>query len=155
MELELVNPFVEASYEVVKSFIPDGITKSDIDLLDKNTILKGVAVRIPFKGKDRSAVLINMENSVAEGLVALMTDESFVDWNDYTLSALGEFANLVCGSAVTKLDNSSLDLDIEPPSVVFTNSATAPVIIENEAMDVKIETQLGVIQVIVYLEQIF
>lgn len=155
MDLELVNPFVEASHDTFSSFLAEGIKQSDIDLLDKDTILKGVAVKISFIHKEASAALVNMEEAVAKKLVEIMTEETIEEWDEIGVSALGEFGNLICGAAVTKLEESGIDLDIHPPEIIFTKNSTDEVKVEQEAMAVKLDTNLGKIQVIVYLEQNF
>lgn len=154
MLLDLVNPFAEASFDIVKGYIPEGINRSDIGLLDKDAILKGIAVRIPIKNLENSAVLLLMEDKVAKNLVTSLIGEEVKEWDDYTSSALGELGNMVSGLAVTKLESVGIDLDINPPELLFYDEGLTEIKLSQEAMEVTLDTNLGRIQVVVYVKEL-
>jgi len=153
MQLELVNPFVEASYDIIKNFLPEGVSKSNIDLLNKDTILHGVSIRIRFKDKMRSAVVINMEEEVAFQIASQLSGEKIDNWDEYSQSIIQEFGNMLSGSAVTKLSAAEIDLDIAPPEFLSDANIAEQIKTENEAMNVTIDTIAGRLQVIVYIEE--
>lgn len=153
MQLELVNPFVEASYDIVQEFLGEDIQQSDIMLMDKDSVIKGIAIRIAFKKYNDSYVLVNMEDLVAKGVVEKLMGEPPNNWDEMSISALGELGNMVSGRAVTKLESEEIDLDIDPPTVIFTDKEGV-LSLAGEAMNVILETSLGKIQVIVYLNKV-
>ena len=154
MQLEMVNPFVEASYDTIHEFIQEELKRSDITLLDKDSIVKGVAIRISFKNKKDSAVIVNMDEKVATEVVSKLMGEEISDWDEVAISALAEVGNLLSGRAVTKLEAEDVELDIDPPEVIFTKDS-GEFALSDESMNVILDTSLGQIQVIVYFSEVF
>lgn len=149
MRLELVNPFVEASYDLVKGYWPDGLKKSDINLLDRSTPLDGINIVVGIQNSPGHRVIVNMNDATGLAIASRMMEEKLGGWDDISRSALGEFANMLCGISVTKLEKDGLHFDIDPPEISWTGN---PVVLDQESLHLDLETAAGRLRIIVSMD---
>lgn len=149
MRLELVNPFVEASYDLVKGYWPDGLKKSDINLLDRSTRVDGISIVVGIANSPGHRVIVNMNDATGMAIASRMMEESVKEWDDISRSALGEFANMLCGLSVTKLEKDGLHFNIMPPSITWAGEG---VVLDQESLHLDLETAAGRLRVIVSMD---
>ena len=115
MKIEYVNPFVEATYELIKNYVKGEIKRGD--LLLKKSPLKtlGVCPTIGLTGQLEGRVMVDISRKTAIKLAELMNDSAFSGLDSLVRSSINEFANMICGKAVSVLNDRGYKFDITPP----------------------------------------
>lgn len=151
MRLELVHPFVEASYELIRGYWPDGLHKSDISLLDRETPIEGLSIVVGIKDHPGDRIIVNMGDPTGLSIAGRLMEEKIAAWDDVSRSALGEFANMLCGLSVTKMEREGLLFDIEPPQIHWHQGGKG-MRLEQESLFLLLETAVGQIRIIVSMD---
>ncbi len=154
MQLEYINAFVDASCEIFGRYIKDGSLKvGDISLKDSVLSVSGLAAIIGLTNeasgnKASGNVLISFDEKTSDEVVAVMNGKRETLTEDVYYSTVRELANLVAGLAVTKLEKVGFNIGITPPMIV-RGLDVRYVTSESEALHVKLESSIGVLNVLV------
>jgi chemotaxis protein CheX len=119
MDVQYINPFLEASSAVLKQF---GIEfkPGKLQLKGSPQLMGRVSVIIGVTGKLRGQVLFNMDQDVAFKIASIMMGGmSITDFDEISKSAIAELFNMVLGNTATIFYNKGLEIDITPPSLLF------------------------------------
>lgn len=150
MRFEFINPFAEASTEVLSAYIEEEMRTSDILLRDSFSEISGVAVILGLIGDGKGNVLIDMTEETACKLASAMSGMEIYNYNELAASAVKELVNQVSGLAVTKLEKDGFDIGVTPPIVIYGSKIDYQAF-KSESLHVKIETALGDIDILVAL----
>jgi len=142
-----VNPFITA---VGDTFIQFGIGGTEVISMEQKQnmyVETDITAIIGITGNLRGNVSYSMSERTAIKVISIMMmgmPVSCVD--EMGLSALGEMTNMITGRAAMLLGQSSIKVDITPPSIVYGkdmhfSSQT------NEVTTVKLNTDVGEIEV--------
>lgn len=120
MNVEYINPFIEASQTVLKQ---SGAIESRLGkVFIKESPYKGdnIAIIIGVTGKMRGQVIFSMTLNVATYIASQMMGGMPVETLDeMAKSAISELTNMILGNAATFLYNRGIAIDITPPSVLM------------------------------------
>lgn len=149
MQLEYINAFVDASCEIFGRYIEDGSLRvGDISLRDSILSVSGLAAIIGLTNQANGNVLISFDEETSDEIVATMNGEPHNCSEDIYYSTIRELVNMVAGLAVTKLETMGFDIGVTPPMVV-RGLDVRYVTSESEALHVKLESSIGVLNVLV------
>ena len=122
MNIEFINPFVEASYEILKEVLQVDIRREDIYLKDRITEIQGVSALIGLLGCAEGRLLLDMNTDTAIKICSMMTGETYTTVDEMVINSITELANMITANAVTKLHNRGYNLNLTPPSIIKGNN---------------------------------
>lgn len=120
MNIEYVNPFIEASQTVLKQVANIDAKLGKVYL--KSSPYKGesILVFVGITGKMRGQTIFTMSKKVAFMIASAMMFGMPVDeLNEISKSAISELTNMILGNTATLLYNKGIGIEITPPSLLL------------------------------------
>jgi chemotaxis protein CheX len=118
MRVEYINPFVEASFNVLKEVLGGTEVKRGDPYLKPNSMsIMGVAVLVGLAGDVEGRVLLDMTRDTALKVAGAMNDETFTVLDELARATIQELANMITGHAVTRLHELGFKFDLTPPTL--------------------------------------
>lgn len=120
MNIEYINPFIEASQVVLKTMAALDATLGKVYL--KNSPYKGdnVVIIVGLTGTIRGQVMFSMNKSVAMNVASNMMGGMPVnELDEISKSAISELTNMILGNTATILYNKGIGIEITPPSFLM------------------------------------
>ena len=151
MRLDYIRPFTDASNEILKNYIKDGIKTSDITLKGDFLNASGLIAIVGLSKDIVGHFLIDMEEETAKKIVSLMNDREIKDIDKLSLSTLQELVNLIAGLSVTRLETDGYDVDISPPVIMKSKNLEVS-ISDSEFLHIKLDTSIGDFNILVAVE---
>ncbi len=132
MDVNLINPVIEAFNEVLSQFGFQEIKKNNLQLSSSTISYSGVLLNISIVGTVKGVILIGMSEADAEKFASkMMMGMPVTALDDMSKSALSEMSNMVCANACTHFNKINIkNLNISPPTLLISESnsqATIPV----------------------------
>lgn len=152
MRLEYINPFVEASCQIMEEVLGKEVEKEELFLKETTVPIMGVAVLIGLTGSVRGRVLIDMTMETALKIAGAMNMDSFKEFDDMAKATITELANMIGGRAITELHNEGFNFEVSPPTI-FTGSDMKVSSPNLEAFIVPINTPFGKLEVNVAVKE--
>jgi len=155
MNVEYINPFLVSISNVLREVIPD-IKVTRGQLLKRSTpmITQGCASVIGITGEVEGRVIFDMTKETAMSISSAMNNEKLEQFDFMVSSTINELANMICGGAITILNNNGRNLDISAPTIFTgTNLELYDSSLMGEAVIVPINTDVGEIFVNVALHK--
>jgi len=120
MNVEYINPFIEASQTVLKQ-------TANIDAKLGNVFLKNspyksdcVVIIVGLTGKIRGQAIFSMAKKVAMDIAsAMMGGMPITELDEMGKSAISELSNMILGNAATILYKKGIGIEITPPSLLM------------------------------------
>lgn len=123
MNVEYINPFLEASRLVLKSVANMDITLGKVYLKTSTYPSDALLIIIGLMGKLKGQVVFSMSKSAACQIAsAMMMGMPVIELDDVSKSAVSEAANMILGNAATILSSKGFNIDITPPSMLIGNN---------------------------------
>jgi chemotaxis protein CheX len=118
MRVEYINPFVEATFNVLKEVLNVEVKRGDLYLKEASMNIMGVAAIVGLAGDVEGRVLFDMTKDTALKVAGAMNDnETFTSFNDMVKATITELANMITAQAVTKLHDLGFKFDLTPPAL--------------------------------------
>lgn len=120
MNIEYINPFIEASQTVLSQVANVDAKLGKVFL--KSAPYKGesILIIVGITGKIRGQAIFTMTKEVALKIASAMMFGMPVDeLNEISKSALSELTNMILGNTATLLYNKGIGIEITPPSLLF------------------------------------
>ncbi|EPR12900.1 chemotaxis protein CheX [Ruminiclostridium papyrosolvens] len=120
MNIEYINPFIEASQTVLKQVVNVDARLGKVFL--KNSPYQGesILIIVGITGKIRGQAIFTMSKEVAFKIASAMMMGMPVDeLNEISKSALSELTNMILGNTATLLYNKGIGIEITPPSLLL------------------------------------
>jgi chemotaxis protein CheX len=118
MRVEYINPFVEATYNVLKEVLQRDVKRGDLYLKESTMQIMGVAALVGLAGDVEGRVLFDMTKETALKVATAMNfGDVFTKLDDMARSTLTELANMITAQAVTKLYELGFKFDLTPPAL--------------------------------------
>jgi chemotaxis protein CheX len=119
MNVEYINPFIEASQQVFQMMtgIKPGLGKVHL----KTSPYRGdsIAVIVGLTGKMRGQVIITLSNDTAKFVASTMMGGIPVEvMDEIASSAISELGNMIMGNTATILATKGIGIEITPPSLL-------------------------------------
>ncbi len=150
MRVEYINPFIESSVSVLREVLGCDVTRGQISLGSKISVLHDVAVVVGLVGQVEGRVVLDLDKKTALNIVSTMNGEVISDFDELANATLTELGNMISGRAVTKLAELGYKFDVTPPAIFIGSSTIGDIV---ESLIVPIDTSLGSFKVNVALRE--
>jgi len=120
MNVEYINPFIEASQTVLKQMINIDVKLGNVYI--KNAPYKSdtIVIIIGLTGKIRGQVVFSMGKQVALKVAScMMFGMEVTELDEISKSAISELTNMILGNTATILYNKGIGIEITPPSFLM------------------------------------
>lgn len=153
MNIEYINPFIEASQTVLKQITQLDAKLGKVFLKNSPYESEDILIMVGLTGKLRGQAIFSINKGFALKIASIMMmGMPVTEFDEMSKSALSELANMIMGNAATILYNRGIDIDITPPSLLvgenmqITTSKMKTVCIplefnESEKIDLDISTE--------------
>jgi chemotaxis protein CheX len=152
MEVKYINSFLEALEYVLTQF---GIADIQIGNFQKKGsmfIEADITAVIGLVGAIRGNIAFSLPEDSAKKIIStMMGGASVPEMDEIAKSAIGEVANMVMGSAATRLSQLGAVTDITPPSILFGRQ-TLLVLSSLQTIEILVTSKVGNITVNISLE---
>jgi len=120
MNVEYINPFIEASQTVLKQTGNIDAKLGEISLKSSPYGSDCVVIIVGLTGKIRGQAIFSMAKDVALGIAsAMMGGMQVTELDELSKSALSELTNMILGNAATILYGKGIGIEITPPSFLM------------------------------------
>ena len=153
MRIEYINPFVDASYEILTEVLGSEVKRGELYLKEDSTPILGLGVIIGVTGAVSGRVLIDMNIDTAKSVASQMNGETITEFNELAKATISELANLIVGRAVTKLHHLGFDFHISAPTIL-TGTNIEITTIQIEAVSVPLMLEEGKIEVNIAVKEV-
>lgn len=124
MNVQFLNPFVEAAYEVLSVETGAEIKRGDLRLDNGMYVTNDVTVVIAMVGAVEGTAFYSMSNTTALQMASKMMREDFQSLVPLAQSGIAELGNVITGRASMKLSSSGYEATISPPSLILGAGAS-------------------------------
>jgi chemotaxis protein CheX len=143
MRVEYINPFVEASFNVLKEVLNSDVKRGDLYLKSSSMQIQGVAALVGLAGDVEGRVLFDMTKETALSVASGMNGEEMKILDDMVKATITELANMITAQAVTKLHDLGFKFDLTPPALFTGENMEISNNLDVEALIVPMELGTG------------
>jgi len=118
MDIELINPFILASFSVMEMLLGAAPTKGALSVRQNGITSEQVNVVCGVTGDARGQVIFGMSLSTADRIASKMIGAPVVTFDSLAASAIAELGNMISGNAMLHLSEGKFVCDITPPAVI-------------------------------------
>jgi Predicted inhibitor of MCP methylation, homolog of CheC len=120
MNIEYINPFIEASQTVLKQIANIDAKLGKVYLKESPYSSESIVILVGLTGKIRGQAMFTMKKSLAMNIASIMMfGMPVTDFDEISKSAISELTNMILGNAATLLYNRGTHVDITPPSLLM------------------------------------
>ncbi|MDP4179606.1 MAG: chemotaxis protein CheX [Bacillota bacterium] len=120
MNIEYINPFIEASQTVLKQIAGLDAKLGKVYLKESPYKSNSIIVIVGLTGKIRGQAMFTMDMNVGLFIASSMMGGMPVsELDEISKSALSELTNMILGNTATILYNKGMAIDITPPTCLF------------------------------------
>ncbi|MCX7023321.1 MAG: chemotaxis protein CheX [Spirochaetes bacterium] len=152
MRVEYINPFVEASFNVLREVLQSDVKRGELYLKSTSMPVMGVAAIVGLAGDVEGRVLFDMDKPTALKVASAMNGEELPTMDDLVKATITELANMITAQAVTKLHELGFRFDLTPPAI-FTGDNMEVTDQDVEALIVPMEVPQGRIEINVAIRE--
>lgn len=142
MNPELINPFLQATYDVCKQMFNLEIENREIQKTEELYVGKELNVLISILGDVSGSVTYSFPKETALELVNVLSGMSMQEVDIFVTSALGEVGNIISGNAVSYLAKMNKKCDIAPPQVILGENRSLS-LANKESIVITLHTKIG------------
>lgn len=141
MNIEYINPFIEASQTVLKQIASLDVKLGKVFLKTAPYKSEDVIIMVGLTGKIRGQAIFSMGRKLALKIAScMMMGMPVTEFDEMSKSAISEMANMILGNAATLLYNRGINIDITPPSLLMGENM---LITPNKMKTISIPLMLG------------
>ncbi|MDQ2086129.1 chemotaxis protein CheX [Herbivorax sp. ANBcel31] len=123
MNVEYINPFIEASQVVLKQIAGIDAKLGSIFVKTSPYASDNILIIVGLTGNIKGQAVFAMNKSVALDIASSMMGGMEVnELDEISKSAISELTNMILGNAATILYNNGVGIDITPPSFLMGNN---------------------------------
>ncbi|MDR1440301.1 MAG: chemotaxis protein CheX [Clostridiales bacterium] len=127
MNIEYINPFIEASQVVLSSAANLAVKLGKVFIRKEPFAAGEPLIEVGLTGKISGRGLLCIPVPIAKRIISSMMGGAQIDEIDELgLSALSELANMIMGNTATILYNRGIGIDITTPKMMFGDGALSP-----------------------------
>ncbi|ADU75146.1 chemotaxis protein CheX [Acetivibrio thermocellus AD2] len=120
MNVEYINPFIEASRAVLKQIAGIDVKLGSISLKNSPYASDNIVILVGLTGKIRGQAIFSMNKNVALTVASgMMGGLNLTELDEMSKSALSELTNMILGNTATLLYNRGVGVEITPPSFLM------------------------------------
>ena len=124
MNVQFLNPFVEAAFEVLAAETELEMKRGELKLDRETYITSDVTVIISLVGQIEGNVFFSMDKETALKLASRMMGEKFDEFDMLAQSGVAELGNVITGRAGIKLAKNGYAFNISPPTLIMGAGST-------------------------------
>lgn len=151
MRYEYIDPFVNSTIDVLRSFIRSDITRGDLSLRNEYDMEDDIAIGITLSGDTEGSVVLNMATETAVKLCNLMNGEDLEALTPLGMDSIAELANMITGNATTVLNDMGFGLEVHPPTEAAKDGVMEKTF-DVEIFQIPLITEFGEIKVNIALK---
>jgi chemotaxis protein CheX len=140
MNVEYINPFIEASKNVLKGAANIEVTLGKLYMKTSPYLSDSVAIIVGVTGKIRGQVTFSISKELACKIAScMMMGMPVNELDEMSKSALAELGNMIMGNTATIFYGKGMQIDITPPTILTgdnmqfstnkTTTVTVPIIL--------------------------
>jgi chemotaxis protein CheX len=118
MKVELINPFVTASFSVIEAVLGCRPSKGDIAMQKMVFTSQQCNVVFGITGQVQGQIIFGMSLVTADKVASAMLGQPIKTFDQLAASAIGELGNMISGNALQFLHGSGWVCDITPPTII-------------------------------------
>lgn len=120
MNIEYINPFIEASQTVLKQIASLDAVLGKVYLKTSPYKSEDIIIMVGLTGKIRGQAIFSMSRDLGMRIASsMMMGMQVIEFDELSKSAISELANMIMGNAATFLYNRGINIDITPPSLLM------------------------------------
>jgi chemotaxis protein CheX len=119
MNVNFLNPFVDAAVEVLQAEVDVAATKGLLDLQKSALTTDDITVLIHLVGQVHGVVLYGLPFSTGLKMVSHIMDQEFTEFGSLAQSGVAELGNVITGRATIKLSQAGYQSNISPPALII------------------------------------
>lgn len=120
MNIEYINPFIEASQTVLKQIASMDAKLGKVFLKNSPYKSEDLIIMVGLTGKIRGQAIFSMTKKLGMSIASsMMMGMPVTEFDELSKSAISELANMILGNAATILYNRGFNIDITPPSLLM------------------------------------
>lgn len=120
MNVEYINPFLEASKTVLKQIAGYEVNLGKIFLKTSPYQSDSIVIIVGITGKIRGQVVFSMSKDNAMKIASgMMGGLSVTSLDEISKSAISELSNMILGNTATLLYGKGIGIEITPPSLLM------------------------------------
>lgn len=146
MNVQFLNPFVEAAFMVLESEAGITAKRGQLSLRRSAATADDITVLISMVGQVNGVALYGLSEDTGIALVSRILDQPFEEFDALAQSGIGEIGNVITGQAGNRLAEAGFEAKISPPTMVL-GKGTLISTLDFERLQIPLETELGTIQI--------
>lgn len=120
MDIEYINPFIEASQTVLKQIASLDAKLGKVYLKTSPYRSEDIIIMIGLTGKIRGQAIFSMSRELSMKIASsMMMGMQVTEFDEISKSAISELANMIMGNTATLLYNRGTNIEITPPSLLM------------------------------------
>lgn len=120
MNIEYINPFIEASQTVLKQIANFDAKLGKVYLKTSPYKSEDIIIMVGLTGTIRGHVIFSMNMKLAMTIASsMMFGMPVTEFDEISKSAISELANMILGNTATLLYNRGTSIEITPPSLLM------------------------------------
>lgn len=120
MNIEYINPFIEASQTVLKQIASLDAKLGKVYLKTSPYRSEDIIIMVGLTGKIRGQAIFSMSRDFGMKIAScMMMGMPVTEFDEISKSAISEMANMIMGNTATLLYNRGINIDITPPSLLM------------------------------------
>lgn len=120
MNIEYINPFIEASQTVLKQIASLDAKLGKVYIKNSPYKSDNIIIIVGLTGKIRGQAIFAMSKDVALFIASkMMFGMPVSELDEMAKSAISELTNMILGNTATILYNKGVDVEITPPSLLM------------------------------------
>ncbi len=147
MRIEYINPFVEASFDILNEILQTNVKRGQLYLKKLGESMKGVAVVVGVIGNLKGRIVFDLSEETAMKIASKLNGEKFETFDEMARSTISEIANMITGRSVTKLEKDKLNFSFTPPTLITGENLNIYEYTGMEALIIPIDTGIGIIEI--------
>lgn len=113
---EIVNPLIESTIDAFSLMMDVSCRKRGLSLKQRGTALYPISAVIGLTGRIAGTLCLNVSQVAAFNIVKRMVDIDVSEVNRLVCDSIGEFSNVIAGSAKDRV--AQLELEISIPTII-------------------------------------
>jgi len=120
IDMKIINPFIDATFDVIKKMINCEVKHKDMFLKKNYAMFGDISSVMGITGDSEGVIAVTFHQDLAFSLIAKMAgcdedDLSVDDVND----GVGEIINMIAGSAKKIVTETNMSFDISLPTIIM------------------------------------
>lgn len=113
---QIVNPLIESTIDAFSLMMDVSCRKQGLSLKNPSTAMYSISAVIGLTGQIAGTLCLNVSEGAAFNIVKRMVDIEVTEVNRLVCDCIGEFSNVIAGSAKDRV--AELELEIGMPTLV-------------------------------------